>query len=107
VRVMAIHRASAAIAQFSCCWRVSDFELAMWRSFASPMSSGKPVRCWSAGSPAIKFASRSRKRLETQSSPIWNAGLLPVGAIVSSFETSLLSGHSSMVTVCHRLQNAP
>jgi hypothetical protein len=89
------------------CWRATGFGLAMWRNFASLISSGKPVRCWSAGSLAIKFVSHFRKRLETRSSPIWNAGLLLVRVIVSFFETSLLSGHSSLVRVCHRWQNAP
>jgi hypothetical protein len=77
-----------------CCWRVSDFGLATWRSFASPISSGRLARCASAGSRAIKFGYRSRKKSGTRSSPTSNAGLPPVKAIMFSFETSPLIGHS-------------
>ena len=62
---MAIRQDAAATARSFCCWRVSDFGLATWPSFASPISSGRPARCGFAGSRAIRFAYRSRKKSET------------------------------------------
>ena len=68
---------------------------------------------WSTGSMgsrgrvAIRFGYRFRKTLETPSSTISNADRGSATTTTSSFGTSLLTGHFSVVTVCPLSCDAP
>ena len=62
---------------------------------------------WNTGTLRVsgkgrRFACHSRRTSETRSSGISSAALKPATATTSSFETSLLSGHSHTATACPR-----